>query len=84
MTEEVKETQAVAEEEVKINIRRIAEKAPATCISYPKGDGMEQWHPDPKETEFEVTPVIAAAAVASGLFEELKGQTRLNKKRTRS
>lgn len=51
-----------------IKIRRVG-KEPATCISYPAGKQMLQWHPDPEQSEFEVDPIIAQMAIESGFFE---------------
>jgi hypothetical protein len=55
-------------QEKKAWIRRKPGQPVATCISYPKGDALEQWRPAPDENEFEVTEVIAQAAVQSGYF----------------
>src|SRR5262245_63342920 len=66
------------ETEIKVRIRRVDGKPPATCISYPalkKPDGspfegVAQWFPEEGKTEFEVEPIIAQFAIESGLFEE--------------
>lgn len=58
---------------MKVRIERAPDKPPATCITYPVGEGVEQWHPDPEQTEFEVDPVIAQFAVDSGLFRVAAG-----------
>lgn len=56
-------------QEPMVRIRRVAGQPIATCISYQEGERLEQWRPEANKQEFEVSAVIAAAAVAEGYFE---------------
>jgi hypothetical protein len=54
----------------KVKIQRVGDE-PATCIPYEDGSGqMKHFRPDAAVNEFEVSAIIAFAAIESGYFEQ--------------
>lgn len=70
VTEDQRDESAVEKPDaVKVLIQRRGDEV-ATCISYEDGSGQYQhWRSDPTEQTFEVSVIIAHAAVQSGHFE---------------
>lgn len=63
---------------ITIKIRRVKGKEPATCITYTRGGGLDQWHPEPDKTEFDVPVIVAYFAIKEGFFEQHpKSKTKL-------
>jgi hypothetical protein len=56
-------------EEIVIRIRRVKDRDVLTCLSYPVGDALDQWRPQPDKKEFSVSAVVASEAIKSGYFE---------------
>lgn len=56
-------------EENMIRIRRVKDRDVLICLSFPVGDALDQWRPEPDKKEFSVSAVIASEAVKSGYFE---------------